>query len=138
MKITHTVVLSTVLLTAPLITLADALKLNPGLWETTVEMTNPYTGTQTRTHTECVTENKFDPGSMMGPNDHCKINESKVDGNTLTFKMSCDVEGGEGEMTGKYTSDGNTGTGEMVMKISFGGQTMEMKSTTQAKRLGDC
>jgi len=117
---------------------ADALKLKPGLWETTFEMTNPFTGTQSQTRTECLEENEFDPESMMGPNDNCKVTQSKLKGNTLTFTMACNMDGGSGTMTGEYTTDGKTGSGKMTMTMSFGGQTMEMRSTTTARRLGDC
>ena len=62
----------------------------------------------------------------------------EVNGDTLTFSMNCDVEGGEAVINGHYQTDGDSGTGAMNMEMSVSGQTMTMESTMSATRLGDC
>ncbi len=117
---------------------ADVLPINPGLWESTVTSTNSMTGTQTKTSTECLVEDSFDPASMMDDGDQCQLTASDLDGDTLTFSMECNMEGGESTMTGVYQTDGETGQGTMNMEMSFGGQTMTMESNMTTVRLGDC
>ena len=121
---------------APL--MADALPINPGLWETSVTTTNQFTGTKTEKHQECLTDTEFDPAKMLGDQQQCNVTESTLNGNVLTFSLACNMEGATGTMSGEYQSDGDSGTGTMVMEMSFGGQTMTMESNMTANRLGDC
>ena len=118
---------------------ADSLKLTPGMWETTMTMTNSMTGTQTTTTQECMVEDEFDPANMLQDGDNCELNDSNLDGNTLTFTLTCQVEGGgPATMTGVYTSNGDSGNGTMNMEMSFGGQTMTMQGEFEGRRIGDC
>ncbi len=116
---------------------ADALPMNPGLWEYTTTSTNSLTGTQTTKSQECVTDNEFDPGSMMGGQD-CNTADSTLSGDTLTFAMECNIQGGQAELSGIYKIKDDIGSGSMKMKMSFNGQTMTMESTLAAKRVGNC
>lgn len=117
---------------------ADSLPITPGLWEITSTRDNPMTGQQqTQTDQECIVEDRFDPIARMG-DDGCQVTNSDLDGNTLTFDLSCNMQGGQGTMHGVYTIDGDRGEGEMTMQFSFGGQTMSMQNSSVARRIGDC
>ena len=130
--------IAALLFAQPIVALADGLPINPGMWESTVVTNNPLAGTQTSTSKECIKEQEFDLAKILADTDGCNVIENVVSGNTLTFTMSCNIEGGQGTMSGVYTSDGDSGSGEMTMHMSFGGQTIKMDSTMSTKRIGDC
>ena len=119
--------------------IADTLPIDPGLWEFTSTSTNSFTGQQeTETDTECVVEDEYDPATMMEDEDDCEMLESNLNGDTLTFSMSCGLQMGNMTMNGVYQSDGDTVQGTMVMEMSFGGQTMTSEGSFAGKRIGDC
>jgi hypothetical protein len=119
--------------------IADRLPINPGLWESTTTNFNPMTGQQeSQTNVECEVDNYFDPAATMEQGQGCEIVESTLEGETLTFDVSCNVEGGQMNMHGKYTSDGDNAQGVMEMEISFNGQIFNSTGTWAAKRIGDC
>lgn len=119
--------------------LAQGLPFNPGLWETTVTRTNPMTGQPTTdTRQECVESNEFDPRSLMQGVEECEMTDQTVSGDTLTFTMTCNQDGGTAAIEGQFQTDGQTGAGQMSMSFSFGGQTMNFESNSTSKRLGDC
>ena len=118
---------------------ADSLPITPGLWETTSTMDNPFLGSRTYTNQECMKEMKFDPKEMMEgmPADACEVN-TKVSGNTMTYDMNCDMQGGQMTGNGSFTVNGDTVQGQMVMKSQISGQTIEMTMESNGKRIGDC
>lgn len=118
---------------------ADALPVNSGLWEVTNARNSPFTGqVESETTQECILQDEFDPASSMGDQEGCEITESNLDGDTLTFSMSCSMQGGAATMHGVYQSDGNSGKGTTNMEYSFGGKTMKSEGSWVARRLGDC
>lgn len=123
----------------PITAAAAEIHFNPGLWETTMTRTNPMTGQPvTETRTECVTENRFDPASMMQGAEGCRLIEDSLDGDTLSFRMECNMEGSQAAIDGRFQTDGQTGKGNMDMSINTGGMQMTMNMNWTAKRLGDC
>ena len=117
---------------------AASLMIKPGMWETTMTTSSSMTGTTTRSISECRAEEKFDPTSMVENAKGCELVENELSGNTLTYTMNCDVDGGQGIMRGMYEIDGDQGHGRMDMEFSFGGQTMVIENSFTARRLGDC
>lgn len=139
MKTSNVLLAVTVFCAAPAAAVAAELPLNPGLWETTMTRTNPMTGEPiTETKSECVTETAFNPRSMMQGAEGCGLVEDSLDGDTLTFRMACDMEGSKAEVSGVFQSDGQTGKGKMDMAIDAGGMNMKMNMNWSARRLGDC
>ncbi len=136
----RTLVLACFAMALPPVLQAASLDLNPGLWETTMTRTDPMTGSPvTETNTECVTEKSFDPREMMDGAEGCQLVDENLSGDTLTFAMACNMEGGAtGEIKGRFQTDGQTGNGEMKMNMSMGQITMSMDMNWTAKRLGDC
>jgi hypothetical protein len=112
-----------------------------GNWEVKIEMQMPgmpmamppQTIMQCITPQEAADPQKLTPpsGRGRGPND-CKVADYKVDGNKVTWSMTCPSEGMTGTGEFVYTDDAYTGT----MKMNARGQDMTMKYT--GKRLGDC
>ena len=93
---------------------------------------------ETETETECIVESEYDPATMMEDQEGCQMNDSNLDGNTLTFSMSCEIQGGQMTMNGVYESDGDSAQGTTTMQMSFGQQNMTSEGTWTANRIGDC
>ena len=118
---------------------ADALPMEPGMWESTYNMQNPMTGQmQSNTSTECIQESEFDPQRMLPESEGCQVAESDLSGNTLTFVLQCNMQGAEMSMKGVYTSNGDSGEGTTEMTMSFGGQSFTSNGSFTAKRVGSC
>ena len=131
--------LAKMLCTLPITATAAELAINPGLWETTLTRTSPLTTQSvTETKTECVKETKFDPGKMVQDADACKLIEDNLTGDTLTFRMECNVQGAQAAVDGTFRTDGQTGSGNMDMKVDAAGMKMTMNMNWTANRLGDC
>ncbi len=120
---------------------AETLPIVPGLWEFTSTGINQITGQQvSETDTMCVVEDGYDPEKEMEIEDDmdCEVGESNLNGDTLTFSMSCNTQGGQMTMNAVYQSDGDSVQGTTVMEMSFGGQTMTSESSFTGNRIGDC
>ena len=110
-----------------------------GDWEIRVEMQMPGmpVALPAQTVRQCITpQDAADPQKAVPPSgrgqNSCKVSDYKVDGNKVTWSMSCPNEGMNG--TGEFVYAENSFTG--AMKMNAQGQEMSMKYT--GKRLGDC
>lgn len=131
--------LTSVLLVLSSAVVAEGLAINPGLWETTMSRSNPMTGEVTsETTTKCVTETDFDPSEMVQSAQGCRLVENNLDGDTLTFRMECNMQGSEAAVDGMFQTDGQTGKGNMDMTMGMGEIKMSMNMNWMSKRLGDC
>ena len=115
---------------------ANAGPMKPGKWELTVttEITGMDVSVPPTTVTECVTadeaNNPQPPATGQGSD--CKIADYKLNGNALTWSVSCPKE----ELTGSgsMTFSGDTYTGATKMKI---GDTAVTKKLA-GRYLGAC
>jgi len=113
-----------------------------GSWEIKAQMEMPGMPMKMpeTTMTQCITPEQAKspssalPGPSGKPNDSsCKATDQKIDGNTVTWKMSCSApQSMTGE--GRIVFSGDSYTGTMTMTTQQG--TMNMKYS--GKRLGDC
>jgi hypothetical protein len=111
-----------------------------GQWEIKMEMQMAGMTMPGQTVTQCITPDQAkDPQKALPPTgrggrggDDCKISDYKVDGNKVTWSMTCERQKMSG--TGEFVYAGETYTG--TMKMNAQGQDMTMKMT--GKRLGDC
>jgi len=108
-----------------------------GKWEVKMDMQMAGMTLPTQTMTQCITpQQAADPQRALPPsgrgrgNNDCKISDYQVDGNKVSWTMTCTMMTGSGEFV--YSGDTYTGT----MKMSMQGQEMTMKYS--GKRLGDC
>lgn len=118
---------------------AAELEINPGIWETTMTRTNPMTGEETtETSTDCVKETSFNPSSMMKEAEGCELVRDELNGDTLSFRMECNMQGSRTTVDGMFQTDGQTGKGNMDMSMKMGEMDMDMNMNWTAKRIGDC
>lgn len=127
-------------LTAP--TIADELKIKPGLWKSTTFTTNPVTQQEQKVEDEeCITPDKatFSAETMMkdAPGE-CKTLNSNLSGDTLSFSIECSMQGGKTTVNGEFTVAGDKGNGKMDMQMEIAGQKMSMSSRMTSQRVGEC
>ena len=108
-----------------------------GQWEITTKMEMPGMPTSIPPvkNTQCLTDKDFVPENSQ-PGQECKFPETKVTGNTVTWTMECEGQGGKMKGTGEITYSGDTFKG--TMKIQMPQANMEMTSHMDGKRIGDC
>jgi hypothetical protein len=121
-------------------TLAFAgVEMHEGLWEITTKM--EMQGMPPRKHTQCLTKNNM--LKTMVPREEveeevCKITDTKISGNTVTWIMKCKGEGPM-EVTGRTTYHGDTFEGTITM-ISHDPDDGKIKITNHisGRRIGEC
>ena len=127
---------SIILLTAISITFAGSeLNMKEGLWEITTKTKIPGMEMPPMKHTQCITKNDLVPQSSQ-PGQECKITETKVIGNTVTWTMQCKTQGEEMKGTGKITYSGDSFEGTII--ISMPQADMKITTHMSGKRIGDC
>jgi len=133
MKIRSLAVAALCTLAVPVAVLAGPAK--AGKWETTVETTLGDRTMPARTTTHCVTKEEADHAENIVPKPQrgdCAVKDVKVDGSTVSWKMTCEKSGTEGE--GTMTYSGDSYTGHMTMKTP----QFEVKVKYNGKYLGAC
>ena len=128
------------LIVLPLGTALAEPNVTPGKWEvtTTTEMVGvPGMAGMVPpvTHTQCLTKGELVPQSEQSSKE-CKMSDIKVDGDSVSWKMSCSGQSGEMEGTGTVTYKGDSMTGTMNMVLKGAG--MQIKNTISGKRIGAC
>ena len=108
-----------------------------GKWQITTrtEMPGMSMSMPAVTHTQCLTKKDLVPKDSQQGNE-CKVTDTKVVGNTVTWTIKCHGHGGAATGTGRITYSGNSfeGAFEMVTDQS----NMKMISRMSGHRLGDC
>ena len=128
------------LIALPLIAV-EKTPVKPGKWEVTTQLHMAgMPEMPAHTYTHCVTPEDAAKAENTLPraqkNSPCMMQDVKVDGRTITWKISCDENNvkvtGEGKVT--YDAEGENYKGEMHVTMPQG----EMHSTFVGKRLGPC
>jgi hypothetical protein len=133
---THKLVFALVVCALPTLAFA-ASPARPGKWEMTmtVEMTGmtmpPRTVSYCLTKEEAENPEKLAPEARKGSD--CKRTDLKIDGSTVSWKVSCEKSKMTGE--GKVTYSGDGFDGGMHMTMPKGG---EMNAKYTGKYLGAC
>lgn len=103
--------------------------MKPGNWSITIQMDMPGMAMPPMTFTRCITQEESEhpqPPADKNAGD-CKVSDSKLEGNTLTWKMNCEKQGmtGDGKITfspESYTGEGHIKAGDVDMTQKFSGQ----------------
>jgi hypothetical protein len=119
--------------------MADGVPIEPGQWHIKTAITMPMvSGERLHEITECIDTDTIDPLKMMGPNNECQIASQNIDGDTVSWEMSCNIDGGQATGTGSFTSEGSTASGTMQIQFNVQGQNMQMDTRWEGKRIGAC
>jgi len=106
-----------------------------GKWEITtkMEMKGMPMEMPAVTHTQCLTKNDVVPQEPPADN-KCEPVKSKVSGNTVSWTIKCNGEGGPMTGSGKVTYSGDSFKGTMNVKQ----RGMDMTSNISGKYIGKC
>jgi hypothetical protein len=115
---------------------ASGLNMQEGLWEITTKTQMPGMDMPPMTHTQCLTKKDFVPQGSKQPGQECNITNVKVIGNTVTWSIDCESQGGKMKGTGKTTYSGNSFKGTMTMSMPQ--VNMNITSQICGRRIGDC
>lgn len=119
---------------------AEAHPGKPGRWQIKMEMEIPGMPVKMPpiTHEICLTEedmqnpDKAVPGNDPKKKTDCKVNDYKVDGNTVSWTIECPKQETKG--VGQVTYDGDSYSGWLKMTV----RDQEMKTKYSGKWLGTC
>ncbi len=118
--------------------------IDPGLWETTVQMQMSGMSVPPQTTRSCMTQADLDKyhGMPKPQNDKgmtCAVTKFDFTGKAMTYTMKCTGNAGNMDMNGSTTLDSRDAYhGTMAMTGSMQGHPMQMTNTYTAKRVGDC
>jgi len=122
--------------------LADAPKVKPGKWETTVVTTlSIMPQPRTTTRTECRKEESFDPEKFLSDQaDDCTVSNSSTTSSSFDFELTCKTDQGTATGTGSYrvNGSGDAITGQFDLELQGGQINMTISNEVKAKRIGDC
>ena len=109
-----------------------------GEWEITKIMTIQAMGMELppNKYTKCLTKKNLIPQKSQS-GEECKISQTKVTGNTVTWTMQCSGgHGGDMKGSGEITYSGSSSKGKVELK---GAQPNSgMVSQISGQRIGDC
>lgn len=109
--------------------------LKDGLWEitTTTDMPGMPAGLMKPfTHTACLSKKDSVPKNEQDAS--CKVQDTKVQGNTVTWKVVCNT----GISSGKITYSGSSFDGATETVIKAEGKDMKVNSTMKGRYMGPC
>ncbi|MBN1625698.1 MAG: DUF3617 family protein [Deltaproteobacteria bacterium] len=109
--------------------------MDPGKWEITTKTEMAGMPPQSVTHEQCITNNDLVPVSGDA-NQECQVEDTQINGDTVSWKITCGGQGGGMTGTGKITYNGDSMNGEMNMTIAPYGT--QVKNTISGRRIGDC
>jgi hypothetical protein len=115
--------------------------MHEGLWEITtrMEMQGMPMKMPARKHTQCLTKKnmlKTMVPKEQNEEEECKITDTKIRGNTVTWTMKCSGEDAM-QMIGKTTYHGDTFDGTITM-ISNDQEEEKMITHISGRRIGEC
>jgi hypothetical protein len=85
-------------------------------------------------HIQCLAKDDYVPKNSR-PGQECEMTDTKISGDTVTWSMKCNGQGGEMKGDGKITYKGDSFSGEMI--ITMAGD-MKITNKMSGLRLGDC
>jgi hypothetical protein len=111
-----------------------------GKWEMMIKMDMPGMpmAMPPTKNTICITKKDLVPQKPQ-PNQDCKMTNTKISGNTVTWTMKCKMDKTVVDSDGKitYKKDKFDGIVNMTMDSPDSGK-MKMTQTMSGKRIGDC
>jgi len=109
-----------------------------GIWEITTKMEAQGLTMPPATNRQCLNSRDIIPqGNQLSQN--CRIFDTKIEGNTVTWAMKCTEQTGAIEGCGSVTYAGESFTGRLNMTMNDpAAGAMTINSTMTGHRVGDC
>lgn len=123
---------------------ARAADPEPGLWRVTAKSAGMGAPAREHVSTSCVTPEQAKNiqtgfGPPENPNMPCKRTNYQRQGDRVTFKVQCTMQGATSEGDGVFIFDTPTHyTATMTNRIAMQGQTITTTTTMEGRRVGDC
>ena len=129
----------TILVTTTSVSFAGSeLNMQEGKWEITTKMEIPAMPMDMppMKHTQCLTKKDLLPQSSQGGQE-CKISQTKISGDTVTWAMQCSGgHGGDSKGNGTIAYNGSSMKG--TIKMTNTQSNTEVTSHLTGNRIGDC
>lgn len=122
--------------------LAEGVPITPGLWEMSGEMSGSMIpAPHTTSSIDCIDQSELGPDyfkSKFGSS--CDPSELQVDGNMISWTISCADSDGGLEVHFKFISKGDsfTGVGTWSMPSGIDEQSLELTINYSGQRIDDC
>lgn len=116
---------------------SSAIDMKAGLWEITSSMEVPGMKMPAYKHTQCLNSKDNIPQDSDMDKEHnqdCKIKNTEVKGNTVTWEVHCTSDGKPVNSYGKITYKGDSFNGESKMEV----EGMNMVQKMSGRRIGNC
>ena len=113
---------------------AQALELQPGLWEFQITVQGGLMGNQVMSQQQCIQESDLDPSmftTSMGP---CSVDDMSDDARGLNWSFSCNLQGMTTSGTGTMTAVGDTVRGSVDMTMANSSSVASRTSTTSTSK----
>lgn len=120
---------------------ADRIRFNAGLWETTIEVENPYVKIPPQSRQECVQISEFDLDQVLKDVEQqgCKVLEQRLSGSTLNWRVECQMpDGGAASGEGSVTVASESMQGNMTIHMNMGGMQLDTRTHWTGRRIGSC
>ena len=119
---------------------AGGVNMKEGLWEITSKASiqgMPFDMPPT-TYTQCLTKENIIPQEQNQAQQECKLIDSDISGNTVTWSMTCSQNGMISNISGKISYKGTTMDGTMKVESNTPMGNSIMNMIINGKRIGDC
>nr|WP_320051114.1 DUF3617 family protein [uncultured Desulfuromonas sp.] len=114
------------------------VNINEGRWQITAEikMANLPFQMPPTSYTTCLTQEDLIPRpGMEKEKNGCEVTSHEVDGDTVTWTITCQGDNGTMVSDGSITYSGDTFSGRIVTNLPGAGETEQILT---GKRIGDC
>ncbi|MBW6392300.1 MAG: DUF3617 domain-containing protein [Halomonas sp.] len=130
-------------LVLPLTAMAESPNIVPGQWQftstTSVKGDVPIPD-QTDSHQECIAQGDIDDADFqfLEVEEGCELLEHNVSADGVDYKMICRAEGGEANIDGRMDFLGERVEGSVNIDTESPVGQMQLQTTIEGERLGDC
>jgi len=132
-SIRHVVACVFLVISAP--SFAKGINMEPGMWQWTMvaEVPGMSMTLPPNVYKDCITKEEMVP-QQPDQDDQCKMIESNIKSNKVTWKIECKGKDGDATSEGIMHYQGDKAQGNITILT----QGMVMKATLDGKRIGAC
>ena len=127
------------LLAAPVCAFADSIQVEPGLWELTISLPDPFGGEPLKQVVrDCVRERNLTAKSVMARVQQCRFRDLSFKGPQVKWKMSCQTPTGPMNGSGSARYNSTSVVGALDLAMTLGSLELPVHGSFKARRVGAC